>query len=127
VAEPSEAAPRNPGVAISIGDARAAALLRELLQRSGTPVRPDNDPNLANIWVVDPAADVNEVKRWQADRPHRELVLFGRPDPDSEPAWEALQPLRIDAPTDLERLRATIGRLADRKSDSAPAGVDGPA
>jgi PAS domain S-box-containing protein len=111
VAEPCEAAAREPGVAISISDTRAAALLRLLLERSGMPVRPDNDPCLANTWVVDPAADANEVKRWQADRPHRRLVLFGRPDPSSAPVWEALQPLRIDNPDDLEALRATIGRL----------------
>ena len=112
VAEPSEAAARNAGVVISIGDARAAVLLRLLLERSGTPVRPDNDPGLANIWVVDSAADVDEVKRWQADRPHRRLVLFGRPDPSSAPVWEALQPLRINDPDDFEALRATIERAA---------------
>ena len=112
VAEPSEAASRNPGVVISIGDTRAAALLRLLLERSGTPVRPDNDPGRANIWVVDPAADVNEVKRWQADRPYRQLVLFGKPDPSSAPFWEALRPLRIDDPDDFEGLRATIARAA---------------
>jgi len=111
-AEPSEAAARNAGVVISLGDTRAAALLRLLLERSGTAVRPDNDPGLANIWVVDPAADVDEVKRWQANRPHRRLVLFGAPDPTSAPDWEALQPLRIDDPDDLEGLRATIERAA---------------
>ena len=110
VAEPSEVAPRNPGVVISIGDTRTAALLRLLLERSGTPARPDTDLSRAHIWVVDPAADVNEVKRWQADRPHRRLVLFGRPDPNSAPVWEALQPLQIDDPDDLEGLRTTIER-----------------
>lgn len=112
-AEPSETAAHDPGVVISIGDARAAALLRGMLECSGTPVRPDNDPGPANVWVVDPAADVNEVKRWQAARPHRLLVLFGRPDPTSAPLWDALRPLRIDNPDDFEGLRATINHLTN--------------
>jgi PAS domain S-box-containing protein len=105
----SETAADGPTAVVSLADARAAALVRRVLESLGTPVRSDNDPDHGRFWIVDPAvADVNKVKHWLAGRPQRRLVLFGRPQPGPAPAWEAIPCLTIEDPDDFEGLRATI-------------------
>jgi histidine kinase/DNA gyrase B/HSP90-like ATPase len=110
-AESAEAERGDGGAVVSIGDGRAAALMRHLLEVSGTPVRLDGDAAGARVWIVDPAtASIERVRAWRRDHPRSRLVLFGVPSSASAARWRALAPLTIEQRDDLEAVRHVIGR-----------------
>jgi hypothetical protein len=99
----------RPSVVVSIGDGRAAGLIRHLLESSGTPVQTGTDPATACIWVLDPAAtSLDAARSWRRRKPEGRLVLFGRPDEASVQSWSSLNPLTIEAPGDFEAVRTAL-------------------
>jgi hypothetical protein len=109
-AKPRVAA-EGPSAVISLEDGRVAALVRHVLEVSGTPVRADGDAGRADIRVVDPAsADMGEVRGWRKNHPRGRLVLFGRPDARSAAAWGAIGPIIIENPDDFDAVRAALAR-----------------
>ena len=99
----------RPSAVISVGDGRAAGLIRHLLESSGAPVLAGTDPAPARIWVLDPAAtSLAAARDWRRSKPEGRLVLFGRPDDASVQSWSSLNPLTIEAPDDLEAVRTAL-------------------
>jgi signal transduction histidine kinase len=94
---------------ISIGDGRAAGLIRRLLESSGARVL-GGDPEAARIWILDPlTTDVRAAAGWRRLKPEGRLVLFGRPDAASADSWTPLNPITIEAPDDLSAVRTALG------------------
>jgi hypothetical protein len=95
---------------VSISDGRAASLVRNLLDAGGAQAEPGEDPSAADIWVVEPsAATLVDATAWRADRPLGRLVLFGRPARQSGAEWQALDPVTVEDPDDLDAVRAALG------------------
>ncbi len=116
------AGPATAGLSavISLGDGRAASLVRHILEVAGTHVRPDRDPSRALIWVVDPAVtEPAKVSLWRTQCPRGRLVLFGRPDQALAGAWQALEPLMIEHPNDLTAIREVIDRAVHGSDQGA--------
>lgn len=107
--QPDGAENDKPCAVVSVGNGRAAGLIRHLLAKSGTPVHAENDRARARIWVLDPTAtSLDAAKTWRRGKPEGRLVLFGRPDPVSAPSWSSLNPVTIEAPDDFESVRKAI-------------------
>jgi PAS domain S-box-containing protein len=103
------AAMDEPGAVISVRNGRAAALIRHVLEVSGTAVRADDDPALAQIWIVDSALIELELARdWRQGHPRGQLVLFGRPEGPSAASWKTLRPVTIENTDDFESVRAAL-------------------
>jgi len=103
----------RPLAAISVGDGRAAGLMRHLLEAAGADVQVRTTPGDADIWIVDPmSADPRQARAWRTLRPRGKVVLFGRPPsgPQSSKQWSKLAPLIIEDPTDFETVREVLLR-----------------
>ncbi|HVZ93393.1 MAG TPA: PAS domain-containing sensor histidine kinase [Phycisphaerales bacterium] len=106
-AETGDGAPQVSAF-ISLQDGRAAGLIRHLLESSGAHVLAQ-DADSTRIWVLDPVAtDVEAARNWCRRRPNGRLVLFGRPTAKSAGSWAALHSIQIDAPEDLNAVRAAL-------------------
>ncbi len=100
-----------PGAVVSVDDGRAAALIRQVLECSGTPVRADADLAGARLWIVTPSDQrLAQAVAWRSAAPDGALVLYGTPAPTSAAAWDALAPVVIEAPDDVDSVRTAIGR-----------------
>jgi len=99
----------RPIAAVRIGDGPAASLVRTLLKTSVAELSRDDDPQRANLWIVEPlGANLRDAMAWRAEHPQGGLVLFGRPQRSDASAWRSLEPLTIDDPTDLDTVRRAI-------------------
>ncbi len=95
---------------VSISDGRAASLVRNLLDSAGAQAEAGDDPADADIWVVEPSAQaLVDATAWRADRPQGRLVLFGRPGRQSGAEWQALEPVTVDDPDNLDAVRTALG------------------
>jgi len=93
---------------VHVCDGRAASLIRHLLEAFGAHV--DGNATEADLWIVEPTdTNLTDTKAWRKAQPRSRVVLVGRPDEDSTRAWNELEPVIIDDPTDLEAVRAAIG------------------
>ncbi|MBL0928067.1 MAG: PAS domain S-box protein [Phycisphaerales bacterium] len=100
------------GAAISVGDGRAGALMRQILDSLGVRAR-EGGPEGADVWVTEPGSGALEAaRRWKRRKRRGVLVLFGRPDAAAAGEWDALEPVRIDLPDDLESVRSALVRAA---------------
>ena len=109
-------------VTISVDDARAADLLRHLLQHAGAEVHMDGDPEGTAVWILAPRADrLATAKAWASGGPRRRLLLFGEPLARSRRAWMALGPTVIDRPGELDAVRAALALvLSPTDAGSSP-------
>ncbi len=108
-ADPNGAPTAGSGAVISVKDGRANALMRHLLESSGTCIHPESEQARARVWIVDPATiPFNEVKLWRNKRPLGRLVLLGQPDAQTMEAWLSLDPVMIDRPDDFESIRTAL-------------------
>lgn len=113
---PAGAGADRAGAVVSIGDGRAAALVRHLLESSGMVVHAEPHRDRAEVWVVEPAASrVGEVKAWKSRKPRGRLVLFGTPESGVMEAWLSLDPVVIDRTEDFETVRAAVSRAVARE------------
>jgi hypothetical protein len=96
---------------MSVRNARAAALILQILSAAGLAVKPTTraKPGDASIWVADPTAAALVVARaWRRRFPDRAILLIGRPAERSRAAWEALGATVIDPPDDVETIRHAL-------------------
>lgn len=99
----------RPSALVSVGDGRAGAFIRHLLESSNAVVQSQSDPATTLILVIDPTPPgLDAAQRWRRDNPDGRLVLFGRPDGASAQAWSSLSPIPIDAPDDFEAVRKAL-------------------
>lgn len=96
--------------ALTIRDGRFAALLRNLLEVSGTELAGDAaEPNV-HIWIADPGiVTAANALTWREAHPAGHIVLFGEPADSEQDAWDSLDPFIIYDETDLEAVREAIG------------------
>jgi PAS domain S-box-containing protein len=102
---------------ITLTDGRAAMLVQHLLEVAGVVAALGADPTDADIWIIEPVKNnVRGAKDWRRRHPRGGLVLFGKPD--SAPgadlgaarSWKSLHPVTIEAPADLDAIRAALSR-----------------
>lgn len=114
---PPELAART--AVVSVGDPRAASLVRQMLEAAGVHVAIGSDATDADIWVVAPGiVRPAEARAWlgrrsRTTRPRsasiaRKLIVFGRPMAGQSAMWSRLAPTIIEHPDDFVSIRDTI-------------------
>lgn len=99
----------RPGAAVTISDARAAGLVRHLLESLGLGVVPGEPNAKTRVWVVDPTLiSPQRAEAWLKTSAGGRVVLFGTPAADSEPTWQRLPLDIIKSPDEFEAVRAAL-------------------
>ncbi|MCC6659508.1 MAG: PAS domain S-box protein [Phycisphaerales bacterium] len=102
---------------VSIGDGRAAGLIRHLLEAAGFSTAISQAPGDASVWVVDArTVTPQQATEWR-DRQggHARLVVIGDPtvtDPARASEWRSLEPLTCHDPSDFEAVKAMVALVA---------------
>ena len=98
--------------AVLLSDGRAEALIRHVFEIGGIDVHSGSEANRADLWVVEPTEGaLKQVNKWRSQQPGGRIVLFGKPGPELEPRWKAVEPLVIENPDDFELIRSVLGRV----------------
>ncbi|MFG0326646.1 MAG: nitrogen regulation protein NR(II) [Phycisphaerales bacterium JB037] len=96
---------------IEARDDRVAMLLRQMLEAGGIAVSSLTDTGNPRILIVEPQDSLfQRIALWRTRAPRGELILLGRPEPDSIDAWQALRPQIIADPEEFDALRRAIAR-----------------
>jgi len=104
-----DAGTQRRSAVISIGDGRAAALIRHLFESSGADILATDAGETPLVWVLDPVdSNIEAARRWRRCRPEGTLILFGRPRDTSMNAWMSLNPVTIENPDDFEAVRTAV-------------------
>ncbi len=89
---------------ITLGDARSASLVAQLLDSAGVRVSHGAEPGDANLWVAGPE-DAARALDWRARRTLRQAVLVGA----GQPGIAAPGCVTIDRTLDVNTIRAALG------------------
>lgn len=102
-----------PTAVVSVGDGRAAALIRHLLEAAGYAAGPADTPGDADIWLIEPGrVPPRQAEEWlQRPAGRGRLILVGDPaalDPRHAEQWGALDAPTIHDPNDFDSVRTAI-------------------
>jgi PAS domain S-box-containing protein len=90
--------------ALALADARAADLVRQILEAGGAKGLDGPDAReRADIWVAHPRAPAGSAPRGR-------VVLMGSPSEAEAAAWRRVDPVVIDRPDDMGSVRAGLAR-----------------
>ncbi len=108
MAIPTAEAATTVNAVISLSDARAAALVRQVLESGGARTALGEDPKDADVWVIEPEPRLlPRAEAWKAAHPSRRLVVWGRP---ADASWADLDPVIVEDGGGFEAVRKAVGR-----------------
>lgn len=109
----SRARPTCGVACVSIRDARAAGLVRQLLAALGVRVVHVASRNATDLWIVEPgAADAEDVSAWRRASRGRHVVRFGpASEVDDASRWQAMPATVIHDRGDFGAIRAALLRV----------------